>query len=75
MYLGTLQPVRVSERGPERPASSPYPQKLASSRHLELGELAAFLGRADPWYESTINTLCPAIHKLAEMVGAAKVGG
>ncbi|XP_011357420.1 phosphoinositide 3-kinase regulatory subunit 6 [Pteropus vampyrus] len=43
------------------------PEKPASSRHLELGELAAFLGRADPWYESTINTLSPAIHKLAEM--------
>ncbi|XP_036308090.1 phosphoinositide 3-kinase regulatory subunit 6 [Pipistrellus kuhlii] len=43
------------------------PEKRASSRHLELGELAAFLGRADPWYESTVNTLCPAIQKLAEM--------
>ncbi|KAM8811972.1 phosphoinositide 3-kinase regulatory subunit 6 [Rhynchonycteris naso] len=43
------------------------PEKPASRRHLELGELAAFLGRADPWYESTINTLCPAIQKLAEM--------
>ncbi|XP_053425979.1 phosphoinositide 3-kinase regulatory subunit 6 isoform X1 [Nycticebus coucang] len=43
------------------------PQEPAASRCLELGELAAFLGRADPWYESTINTLCPAIHKLAEM--------
>ncbi|KAK2496967.1 hypothetical protein MC885_007130, partial [Smutsia gigantea] len=38
-----------------------------SLRHSELGELAAFLGRADPWYESIVNTLCPAIHKLAEM--------
>ncbi|XP_006761782.1 PREDICTED: phosphoinositide 3-kinase regulatory subunit 6 [Myotis davidii] len=43
------------------------PEKRASSWHLELGELAAFLGRADPWYESTVNTLCPAIQKLAEM--------
>ncbi|XP_066220950.1 phosphoinositide 3-kinase regulatory subunit 6 [Saccopteryx leptura] len=43
------------------------PEKSASRRHSELGELAAFLGRADPWYESTINTLCPAIQKLAEM--------
>nr|XP_031531873.1 LOW QUALITY PROTEIN: phosphoinositide 3-kinase regulatory subunit 6 [Vicugna pacos] len=43
------------------------PEKPAASRHLELGELATFLGRADPWYENTINTLCPAIHKLAEM--------
>ncbi|XP_025776092.1 phosphoinositide 3-kinase regulatory subunit 6 [Puma concolor] len=41
--------------------------KQASCRHSELRELATFLGRADPWYESTVNTLCPAIHKLAEM--------
>ncbi|XP_020923525.1 phosphoinositide 3-kinase regulatory subunit 6 isoform X2 [Sus scrofa] len=43
------------------------PEKPAASRHSELGELAAFLGRADPWFESIVNTLCPAIHKLAEM--------
>ncbi|XP_041628524.1 phosphoinositide 3-kinase regulatory subunit 6 isoform X4 [Vulpes lagopus] len=43
------------------------PEKPASCRHSELRELATFLGRADPWYESTVNTLCPAIHKLAEM--------
>nr|XP_058903487.1 phosphoinositide 3-kinase regulatory subunit 6 [Kogia breviceps] len=43
------------------------PEKPTASRHSELGELAAFLGRADPWYESIVNTLCPAIHKLAEM--------
>ncbi|KAK2111161.1 Phosphoinositide 3-kinase regulatory subunit 6 [Saguinus oedipus] len=43
------------------------PEKPAASRQLELGELAAFLGRVDPWYQSTVNTLCPAIHKLAEM--------
>lgn len=42
---------------------------------MELGELAAFLGRADPWYESTVNTLCPAIQKLAEMVGAVRAAG
>ncbi|XP_007457893.1 PREDICTED: phosphoinositide 3-kinase regulatory subunit 6 [Lipotes vexillifer] len=42
-------------------------EKPTASRHSELGELAAFLGRADPWYESIVNTLCPAIHKLAEM--------
>ncbi|KAB0401787.1 hypothetical protein E2I00_020000 [Balaenoptera physalus] len=41
--------------------------KPTASRHSELGELAAFLGRADPWYESVVNTLCPAIRKLAEM--------
>ncbi|XP_047401531.1 phosphoinositide 3-kinase regulatory subunit 6 isoform X3 [Sciurus carolinensis] len=43
------------------------PEEPTASRQPELGELAAFLGRADPWYESTVNTLCPAIHKLAEM--------
>ncbi|XP_043330359.1 phosphoinositide 3-kinase regulatory subunit 6 isoform X3 [Cervus canadensis] len=43
------------------------PQTSAASRHSELGELAAFLGRMDPWYESIVNTLCPTIHKLAEM--------
>ncbi|XP_005349884.1 phosphoinositide 3-kinase regulatory subunit 6 [Microtus ochrogaster] len=43
------------------------PQNTEASRKPELGELASFLGRADPWYESTVNTLCPAILKLAEM--------
>ncbi|XP_077826463.1 phosphoinositide 3-kinase regulatory subunit 6 isoform X2 [Macaca mulatta] len=43
------------------------PEKPAASRQPELGELATFLGRADPWYQSNVNTLCPAIHKLAEM--------
>ncbi|XP_044795243.2 phosphoinositide 3-kinase regulatory subunit 6 isoform X3 [Bubalus bubalis] len=43
------------------------PETSAASRRSELGELAAFLGRADPWYESIVNTLCPTIHKLAEM--------
>uniref|UniRef100_A0A8C6RTR8 Phosphoinositide-3-kinase regulatory subunit 5 n=1 Tax=Nannospalax galili TaxID=1026970 RepID=A0A8C6RTR8_NANGA len=38
-----------------------------ASRKLELGELASFLGQVDPWYASTVNTLCPAILKLAEM--------
>ncbi|EFB18780.1 hypothetical protein PANDA_010049, partial [Ailuropoda melanoleuca] len=49
------------------PDGSPCPQEPASCRHSELRELATFLGRADPWYQSTVNTLCPAIHKLAEM--------
>nr|KAF6416768.1 phosphoinositide-3-kinase regulatory subunit 6 [Molossus molossus] len=49
------------------PVLTPEVEKPASPRHVELGELAAFLGRADPWYESTVNTLCPAIQKLAEM--------
>ncbi|XP_032129535.1 phosphoinositide 3-kinase regulatory subunit 6-like isoform X2 [Sapajus apella] len=52
------------------PVLAPEP---AASRQPELGELAAFLGRVDPWYQSTINTLCPAIHKLAEMVGEGEV--
>ncbi|XP_062969080.1 phosphoinositide 3-kinase regulatory subunit 6 [Cynocephalus volans] len=43
------------------------PEEPVASRQPKLGELAAFLGRMDPWYESTVNTLCPAIHKLAEM--------
>ncbi|XP_073874672.1 phosphoinositide 3-kinase regulatory subunit 6 isoform X4 [Macaca fascicularis] len=46
------------------PVLAPEP---AASRQPELGELATFLGRADPWYQSNVNTLCPAIHKLAEM--------
>ncbi|XP_051023854.1 phosphoinositide 3-kinase regulatory subunit 6 [Acomys russatus] len=43
------------------------PQDPEASGKPELGELASFLGQADPWYESTVNTLCPAILKLAEM--------
>ncbi|KAM6164468.1 phosphoinositide 3-kinase regulatory subunit 6-like [Rhynchocyon petersi] len=43
------------------------PEEPTVSRQPELGELAAFLGRADRWYQSTVNTLCPAIRKLAEM--------
>ncbi|NXX28831.1 PI3R6 kinase, partial [Nicator chloris] len=31
----------------------------------ELCEVAGYLGRADPWYESNINTLCHMIPKLA----------
>ncbi|NXR80369.1 PI3R6 kinase, partial [Pycnonotus jocosus] len=33
----------------------------------ELCEVAGYLGRADPWYESNINTLCHIIPKLATM--------
>ncbi|MXQ89397.1 hypothetical protein E5288_WYG000899 [Bos mutus] len=43
------------------------PETSVASRRSELGELAAFLGRADPWYEGIVNSLCPTIHKLAEM--------
>ncbi|KAM9209053.1 phosphoinositide 3-kinase regulatory subunit 6 isoform 2-T2 [Dugong dugon] len=42
-------------------------QEPTASRQPELGELATFLGRVDRWYQNTVNTLCPAIHKLAEM--------
>lgn len=76
-YLGTLRTERESLTSLPRPFSL-CPQKPAASRHSELGELAAFLGRADPWFESIVNTLCPAIHKLAEMVGGPpweSVGG
>uniref|UniRef100_A0A8C3J1M5 Phosphoinositide-3-kinase regulatory subunit 6 n=1 Tax=Chrysemys picta bellii TaxID=8478 RepID=A0A8C3J1M5_CHRPI len=34
---------------------------------MELCELAVYLGKADPWYESNINTLCHMIPKLATM--------
>ncbi|NXD13102.1 PI3R6 kinase, partial [Nothocercus nigrocapillus] len=33
----------------------------------ELCEVAGYLGKADPWYESNINTLCHMIPKLATM--------
>ncbi|KAM8796812.1 phosphoinositide 3-kinase regulatory subunit 6 [Eudromia elegans] len=33
----------------------------------ELCEVAGYLGKADPWYESNINTLCHMIPKLASM--------
>ncbi|NXC23569.1 PI3R6 kinase, partial [Campylorhamphus procurvoides] len=35
--------------------------------HQELCEVAGYLGRADPWYESNINALCHMIPKLATM--------
>ncbi|KGL80939.1 Phosphoinositide 3-kinase regulatory subunit 6, partial [Tinamus guttatus] len=38
----------------------------AASRE-ELCEVAGYLGKADPWYESNINTLCHMIPKLATM--------
>ncbi|NWI39685.1 PI3R6 kinase, partial [Picathartes gymnocephalus] len=39
----------------------------------ELCEVAAFLGRADPWYQSNINTLGHVIPKLASMPSRALV--
>ncbi|NWW05927.1 PI3R6 kinase, partial [Oreocharis arfaki] len=46
------------------------PQPSAAADHAgpeELCEVAGYLGRADPWYESNINTLCHMIPKLATM--------
>ncbi|XP_053850808.1 phosphoinositide 3-kinase regulatory subunit 6 isoform X1 [Vidua macroura] len=45
-------------------------QPSAAADHAgpeELCEVARYLGRADPWYESNINTLCHMIPKLATM--------
>ncbi|KFQ60146.1 Phosphoinositide 3-kinase regulatory subunit 6, partial [Pelecanus crispus] len=39
----------------------------AATGQEELCEVAGYLGRADPWYESNINTLCHMIPKLATM--------
>ncbi|NXM75476.1 PI3R6 kinase, partial [Serilophus lunatus] len=39
----------------------------AATSQEELCEVAGYLGRADPWYESNINTLCHMIPKLATM--------
>ncbi|NXP20709.1 PI3R6 kinase, partial [Scytalopus superciliaris] len=39
----------------------------AASCPQELCEVAGYLGRADPWYESNINALCHMIPKLATM--------
>nr|XP_060620462.1 phosphoinositide 3-kinase regulatory subunit 6 isoform X1 [Anolis sagrei ordinatus] len=50
----------------EQPTSSPA-EEYALPDQTELCELAAYLGRADPWYESNINTLCHMIPKLATM--------
>nr|XP_016846774.1 PREDICTED: phosphoinositide 3-kinase regulatory subunit 6 isoform X2 [Anolis carolinensis] len=50
----------------EQPTTSPA-EEYALPDQTELCELAAYLGRADPWYESNINTLCHMIPKLATM--------
>ncbi|KFW01728.1 Phosphoinositide 3-kinase regulatory subunit 6, partial [Eurypyga helias] len=39
----------------------------AASGQEELCEVAGYLSRADPWYESNINALCHVIPKLAAM--------
>ncbi|NWV05162.1 PI3R6 kinase, partial [Ptilonorhynchus violaceus] len=43
------------------------PAAVAQAGPEELCEVAGYLGRADPWYESNINTLCHMIPKLATM--------
>ncbi|XP_042309865.1 phosphoinositide 3-kinase regulatory subunit 6 isoform X1 [Sceloporus undulatus] len=50
----------------EQPISSPA-EEYALPDQTEPCELAAYLGRVDPWYESNINTLCHMIPKLATM--------
>ncbi|XP_054026605.1 phosphoinositide 3-kinase regulatory subunit 6 [Dryobates pubescens] len=47
----------------EQPSTSEQP----ATGQEELCEVATYLGRADPWYESNINTLCHMIPKLATM--------
>ncbi|KFQ76641.1 Phosphoinositide 3-kinase regulatory subunit 6, partial [Phaethon lepturus] len=54
------------------PVVTGQPNTLAVTDHIaagqeELCEVAGYLGRADPWYESNINTLCHMIPKLATM--------
>ncbi|XP_015746067.1 phosphoinositide 3-kinase regulatory subunit 6 [Python bivittatus] len=45
-------------------------QATTSLTEGEPCELAAYLGRADPWYESNINSLCYTIPKLATMLSS-----
>ncbi|KAM9258445.1 phosphoinositide 3-kinase regulatory subunit 6 [Cariama cristata] len=54
------------------PVAAGQPNTLVVMDHIatgqeELCEVAGYLGRADPWYESNINTLCHTIPKLATM--------
>ncbi|XP_054702757.1 phosphoinositide 3-kinase regulatory subunit 6 [Grus americana] len=54
------------------PVMMGQPNTLAVTDHPATGqenlcEVAGYLGRADPWYESNINTLCHMIPKLATM--------
>ncbi|NXV22659.1 PI3R6 kinase, partial [Cepphus grylle] len=54
------------------PVVTGQPNTLTVADHAvtsqeELCEVAGYLGRADPWYESNINTLCHMIPKLATM--------
>ncbi|XP_069728422.1 phosphoinositide 3-kinase regulatory subunit 6 isoform X1 [Phaenicophaeus curvirostris] len=54
------------------PVMTGQPDTLTVVDHIatgqeELCEVAGYLGRADQWYESNINTLCHVIPKLATM--------
>ncbi|NWX41129.1 PI3R6 kinase, partial [Steatornis caripensis] len=50
----------------EQPNALAVADRTATGQE-ELCEVAGYLGRADPWYESNINTLCHVIPKLATM--------
>ncbi|XP_078510798.1 phosphoinositide 3-kinase regulatory subunit 6 isoform X2 [Lissotriton helveticus] len=49
------------------PSASPANKENTTASKAELCELAQYLGRVDPWYESNINPLCDMIPKLANM--------
>ncbi|KAJ7316140.1 hypothetical protein JRQ81_002302 [Phrynocephalus forsythii] len=51
----------VEEQPPTSTMEHPLPD------WTEPCEIAAYLGRADPWYENNVNTLCHMIPKLATM--------
>ncbi|XP_015282681.1 PREDICTED: phosphoinositide 3-kinase regulatory subunit 6 [Gekko japonicus] len=51
----------------EEQPSSRSMEEYALPDLAEPCELAAYLGRVDPWYESNVNTLCHMIPKLATM--------
>lgn len=48
-------------------SASPANKENTTASKAELCELAQYLGRVDPWYESNINPLCDVIPKLANM--------
>ncbi|XP_075759588.1 phosphoinositide 3-kinase regulatory subunit 6 [Pelodiscus sinensis] len=50
-----------------RPCTSWPSEEQTAAGQMELCELAVYLGKADPWYESNVNTLCHMIPKLATM--------
>ncbi|NXX94849.1 PI3R6 kinase, partial [Centropus bengalensis] len=66
--LGRLAQAYHSLRGHDRTLHRAFlPQDHAAAAQEEFCEVAGYLGRADPWYESNINTLCHMIPKLATM--------